>query len=236
MAWSRPNNHYGKQQDQPWRIFNPCKSSASETSVTPRACSATTGSEPARWREFSFGNSFVNLSVFHLSGVHEVCFCEHPEILEWANLATGARKQSVEVPWRSLNEEDRKLFKAAKDQEVKAWIDHGTVGKVARGTLRDEQIMRCRWIVTWKPPAPGTSSKRAKAPLVVLGFEGPQLSSIAADAPTLTKDGKQLLLQQVASRGWRLVNFDISTAFLKGAGDGEDWVSTLLLSFKKQWA
>ena len=31
------------------------------------------------------------------SDVHEVCFCEHPEILEWANLATGARKQRVEV-------------------------------------------------------------------------------------------------------------------------------------------
>ena len=55
---------------------------------------------------------------------------------------------------------------------------------------------------------------------MVLGFEDPQLSSIAAGAPTLTKDGKQLLLQQVASRGWRLVNFYISTAFLKGAGDG----------------
>eukprot|EP00435_Cladocopium_sp_Y103_P035026 s2451_g9.t1 len=110
--------------------------------------------------------------------VVDVCFCETPEILEWANLATTARKQRVEVQWRSLNDQDRKLFAAAKDKEVKAWVDHGTVKK------------------------------------------DPQLSSIAADAPTLTKDGKQLLLQQVASRGWRLINFDISTAFLKGAGDG----------------
>ena len=80
--------------------------------------------------------------------------------------------------------------------------------------------MRCRWILTWKPPAPGLSEKRAKARLVVLGFEDPQLSTIAADAPTLSKDGKQMVLQQVSSRGWRLINFDISTAFLKGAGDG----------------
>ena len=86
--------------------------------------------------------------------------------------------------------------------------------------MRDDQIMRCRWIFTWKPPAPGTTEERAKARLVIRGFEDPELSSIAADAPTLSKDGKQLILQQVASRGWRLINFDISTAFLKGAGDG----------------
>ncbi|CAL1155944.1 unnamed protein product, partial [Cladocopium goreaui] len=108
----------------------------------------------------------------------------------------------------------------AKNKEIDAWVKHETVKKVARGTLRDDQIMRCRWILTWKPPAPGTSERRAKARLVVLGFEDPQISSISADAPTLSKDGKQLVLQQVASNGWRLVNFDIATAFLKGQGDG----------------
>ena len=36
----------------------------------------------------------------------------------------------------------------------------------------------------------------------------------------LSKDGKQLLLQKVASAKWPLLNFDVSTAFLKGAGDG----------------
>ena len=80
--------------------------------------------------------------------------------------------------------------------------------------------MRCRWILTWKSPAPGTSERRAKARLVVLVFEDPQISSISSDAPTLSKDGKQLILQQVASNRWRLVNFDIATAFLKGQGDG----------------
>ena len=40
------------------------------------------------------------------------------------------------------------------------------------------------------------------------------------DAPTLSKDAKQLLLQKAASCRWDLINFDISTAFLKGEGDG----------------
>ena len=152
--------------------------------------------------------------------VEEISFCESPEILEWANLATGARKQRVEVQWKSLSEPEQRLFQAAKDKEIRAWVDHGTVRRVAKGTLHESQIMRCRWILTWKPPAPGLSEKRAKARLVVLGFEDPQLSTIAAGAPTLSKDGKQMVLQQVSSRGWRLINFDISTAFLKGAGDG----------------
>ncbi|CAE7672910.1 GIP [Symbiodinium sp. CCMP2592] len=47
-----------------------------------------------------------------------------------------------------------------------------------------------------------------------------RLSDIPNDAPTLGKDGRQLILQQVASRQWKLINFDISTAFLQGKGDG----------------
>ena len=39
---------------------------------------------------------------------------------------------------------------------------------------------------------------------------------VTNDAPTLSKDGKQLILQKVSSN----LNFYISTAFLKGEGDG----------------
>ena len=46
------------------------------------------------------------------------------------------------------------------------------------------------------------------------------MSTVPRDAPTLTKDGRQLILQLVASKRWDLLNFDISTAFLKGKGDG----------------
>ena len=135
-------------------------------------------------------------------------------------LATESRKQKVEVQWNTLSSADQEKFQCAKEKEIKAWVSHGTVCRLARGTLRDDQVMRCRWIFTWKSPAPGSTEPRAKARLVIRGFEDPDLATIAADAPTLSKDGKQLLLQQVSSRGWRLINFDISTAFLKGAGDG----------------
>eukprot|EP00435_Cladocopium_sp_Y103_P042043 s45_g11.t1 len=129
-------------------------------------------------------------------------------------------KQKIEVQYRSLEPHEQKLFDAAKDKEVKAWIDHKTVQRVAKGTLTPEQVMRCRWILSWKAPEAGGTEQRAKARLVVLGFEDPASSSIPRDAPTLSKDGKQLVLQLIASQQWSLINFDISTAFLKGRGDG----------------
>ena len=147
-------------------------------------------------------------------------FCAHPEMIEQVWLTTGEKKKRVEVDYRTQTKEDRALFDAAKSKEVQAWIDHGTVKRVTKGTLSPEQVLRCRWILTWKNPAPGSTERRAKARLVVLGFEDPGLQTVPNDAPTLSKDGKQLLLQQVASRRWKLINFDISTAFLKGHGDG----------------
>ena len=150
----------------------------------------------------------------------DVSVCENPELGEWLLMATDTRKQKVEIQWNTLTEPEKVKFQQAKQKEIKAWVDHKTVCRLAQGTLNDNQIMRCRWIFTWKPPAPGTTEERAKARLVIRGFEDPQLSTISADAPTLTKDGKQLVLQQVASKGWRLINFDIATAFLKGQGDG----------------
>ena len=147
-------------------------------------------------------------------------FCDESGMFEQIWLTTGEKRKRVEVNYRGLTASDRDLFDAAKQKEVKAWLDHGTVKKVAKGSLSPEQVMRCRWILTWKPPAAGCSERRAKARLVVLGFEDPGIQGIPNDAPTLSKDGRQLLLQQVSSRRWRLVNFDISTAFLKGEGDG----------------
>ena len=43
--------------------------------------------------------------------------------------------------------------------------------------------MRRRWILSWKGPETQGGPKRAKARLVVLGFEDPDLSSTPNDAP-----------------------------------------------------
>eukprot|EP00435_Cladocopium_sp_Y103_P027437 s224_g6.t1 len=149
-----------------------------------------------------------------------IFFCSEPSAFEDICVATQERKKRVELDYRKMTPHDKTLFDAAKQKEVKAWLDHGTVKKLTKGTLKPEQIMRCRWLLTWKDPLPGLTEKRAKARLVILGFEDPGVGVVPNDAPTLSKDARQLLLQKASSRRWDLINFDISTAFLKGASDG----------------
>ena len=142
------------------------------------------------------------------------------QALEYVMLATPERKKRVEVKMRHLSSDEQEQFVKAKGKEVGAWLSHQTVRRVAAGTLADEQLLRCRWILTWKAPEQTGGPRRAKARLVVLGFEDPGLGEIPNDAPTLGKDARQLILRKVAANKWKLVNFDISTAFLQGQDDG----------------
>ena len=148
---------------------------------------------------------------------------------EVACLATDLRKKRVEIKLKDLGQEDQLRFAAAKDKEMKAWLSHKTIQKVAKGKIPDNAIMRCRWLLSWKnasgdePPGElALNGQKAKARLVVIGFEDPQVDTVKNDAPTLTKDGRQVVLQQVSSHRWPLMSFDISTAFLHGKGDGRN--------------
>ena len=139
-------------------------------------------------------------------------------------LASENRKKRVEVSLRDMTVKDQRRFALAKAKEVGAWLTHRTVKRVAGGKIPEKNIMRCRWIYTWKNVEPTSEAtkdgKKAKARLVVLGFEDPDLERVPNDAPTLSKDGRQLLIQKICSNRWRLTSFDISTAFLHGKGDG----------------
>lgn len=76
-----------------------------------------------------------------------------PETQEesWLLLATSAKKQRTEVRLSELTHEERQEFERAKEAEVQNWIQTGTLTKVLRNQIPAEQILRCRWILTWKP-------------------------------------------------------------------------------------
>ena len=88
-------------------------------------------------------------------------------------LATTEKKQRTEVKLSVLSSEEQKAFAAAKDAEVQNWIKTGTVSRILRAKLSPEQILRCRWILTWKPLDGKTPDAQAR--LVVLGYMDPQL-------------------------------------------------------------
>jgi len=75
--------------------------------------------------------------------------------------------------------------------------------------------MAMRWILTWKK-VEGSDEQKAKARLVVKGFTDPDLTTIRAVSPTLSKVGRNCLLQLAASYKMKLSMGDVKTAFLQG--------------------
>ena len=76
--------------------------------------------------------------------------------------------------------------------------------------------------MTWKAPESEGGSQRAKARLVVLGFQDPKLTELHRDAPTLSREGRAAVLQTISSMRFPLGSFDIKTAFLRGKADAQN--------------
>ena len=139
-----------------------------------------------------------------------------------ASLASSAKKQRSEVREKDLTPSDKVLFQGAKNKEINSWLTTETVRRIARSQIPEDQILRSRWVLTWKPQEPDPKnpdapSHKPKARLVILGYEDPNLESLARDSPTLGKDSRTLILQYAASSRWRIRSFDIQTAFLRGS-------------------
>ena len=135
----------------------------------------------------------------------------------------NARKSSYQLS--SLSPSEQKAFQQAKETEVNNWLKTGTVSTILRHKLAPEQILRCRWILVWKPlegqseenpSGSKLATHKPKARLVVLGYMDPKLTEVPRDSPTLGRQSKMIILQLIASMGWSLGSFDIKAAFLQG--------------------
>ena len=142
-----------------------------------------------------------------------------PNATDMAFLVSAAKRQRSEVKLSTLNESERLEFKKAKLAEIQNWIKTGTISKILREQVPSDQILRCRWVLTWKPIDDSSNqgkATKAKARLVILGYLDPKLEELPRDSPTLSRNSKMLLLQLIASKGWQLRSFDIRAAFLQG--------------------
>ncbi len=148
---------------------------------------------------------------------------------EMSFLVSAAKRQRSEVKISTLSPKDRQLFEDAKSKEVDSWLATSTVCRILRNQVPAENILRCRWILTWKDVDEGPSTgnpkivtgvqqprQKPKARLVVLGFEDPMVDQIPRYSPTMSKLSRVLILQHAASLGWDIHSFDIKTAFLRG--------------------
>ena len=134
-------------------------------------------------------------------------------------LVAAAKKSRNEVRYNNLTEEEKKMFAQAKQKEFKCLLDTNTVQAILRNKIHPSRFVSSRWILTWKEDPTQIGGRRAKARLVVKGFQDPDIGNLCSDSPTLTRDSRMLLLQTIASLRWVVQSFDITTAFLRGRSD-----------------
>ena len=137
-------------------------------------------------------------------------------------LVAAAKKSRNEVVFSELNVEEKKLFQAAKQKELNCWLDTQTVKAIMRDKIHPSRILASRWILTWKEDQNSPNGRKAKARLVVKGFQDPDIGVLNSDSPTLTRDSRMLLLQTISSKRWVVQSFDITTAFLRGRSDDRE--------------
>ena len=79
--------------------------------------------------------------------------------------------------------------------------------------LKPERLLRMRWVFMWKYTEGG--DRKAKARLVILGYQHLELRSVPTAAPTLGKMSRHLLFQACALHKLRVHFGDVSSAFLQ---------------------
>ena len=130
---------------------------------------------------------------------------------------TTRQPRRTEVNLRSLTSEDRKLFDIAKSKEWRSWLTSEAVELIHRRTkIPRAQIMKARWVLTWKGDG---DTKTPKARLCVLGFQDPRLATVETTSPTMTQDAEHLILQWLVNEGHTMCSGDLKTAFLNGDTD-----------------
>ena len=88
----------------------------------------------------------------------EVNVCAH-DIANWreegrphemAFLVSAAKRKRNEVKLSQLSAEDKACFHEAKMKEIESGISTETISKILRHQIPKENILMCRWILTWK--------------------------------------------------------------------------------------
>ena len=78
--------------------------------------------------------------------------------------------------------------------------------------LKPERLLRMRWVLTWKYTEGG--DRKAKARLVILGYQLPELTNVPTAAPKLGTMSRHLFLHACALHKHRVHFGDVSSAFL----------------------
>ena len=128
-------------------------------------------------------------------------------------------RKSIEVNLKKLSQEDKEEFQKAMKVETNSFLSTEAIRICEKAGIPKERIMRMRFVLTWKSVLDHQGSqvgRKAKARLIVRGFEDPDLLDVERESPTLSAMGRNLLLATCAQEKLRVAVGDIKTAFLRG--------------------
>ncbi|CAL1148549.1 unnamed protein product [Cladocopium goreaui] len=132
----------------------------------------------------------------------------------------GVRKNEASERAMTLAEKEQMI--EAKQKELTSYFANKVWTFTEIGKNEADRVVTARWVLTWKKPEPQEGQppslqRRAKARLVLRGFEDPDLFNLEKTSPTASKSSKMLLLARVPIFGWTLFCGDVRCAFLSGA-------------------
>ena len=127
-------------------------------------------------------------------------------------------RKATEVCVRKLTQTEQAEFEEAMKKEIDSFLSSEAIQICSSAGIPPERILRMRWIHVWKPVHGENgelTGKKAKARLIIRGYEDPRLTCLPREAPTLSCLGRNWLLAETARLRFRLSTGDIRTAFLQ---------------------
>ena len=118
-------------------------------------------------------------------------------------------KKGVEIKWKDVPVDRLEDFKKAKTKELSNWIREKAVRLVSKD-VPAHRIMKMRWIYTVK------EDNSAKARIVIIGYQDPDLTNLNTTSPTMSRRSRSLFLTVCACKGWSILKGDVRGAFLQG--------------------
>lgn len=125
------------------------------------------------------------------------------------NWVAGKMRKGAELRWHEIPKEMIPEFQKAKDKELHNWISQEAV-KLIKEQVPKHRTVQMRWIYTIK------SDNSAKARIVLIGYQDPDLGQINTVAPTMSRRTRGLYLTACAVFGWTALKGDVRGAFLQG--------------------
>ena len=136
--------------------------------------------------------------------------------------------KSREVTYHRLLPGQQLQFDEAKTKELSQVFAVDAVSRLSQEeelNLKPERLLRMRWVLIWKYTDGG--DKKAKARLVIMGYQHPELTSVPTAAPTLGKMFRHVLLQACALHKLCVHFGDVSSAFLQTSASEEQQELTI---------